>query len=156
MQKVIILTYNYEPTQFPTEPDEKNRFYTYGFGANFGNLFNTYLKQYKFEVWRIDSHCKGKYFEKEIDGLKFKVFRSIKIHKLIHLSFSLLKELRKEIKLTNPLLFIVHTHNWQTYQILFFTGDARKIVTHHGDWSPFFVYNCFSFVFKGFSLISSY
>lgn len=143
MQKVIILTYNYEPTQFPTEPDSENRFYTYGFGACFGNLFNKYLKQYKFEVWRIDSYCKRKYYEKEIDGLKFKVFRSFKIHKLVHFSYSMLRELREEIKRTNPLLFIVHTHNWQTYQILFCTKNAKKIVTNHGDWSPFFVYNYF-------------
>ncbi len=38
MQKVIILTHNYEPTQFP--PNTENKFYNYVFGENFGNLFN--------------------------------------------------------------------------------------------------------------------
>lgn len=103
-------------------------------------LFSTHLKQYKFEVWRLDSYCENKYYEKTIDGLKFRVFKSVRVPKLGHFSYKYIKELKKEYKATDPLLFIVHTHNWQTYQIAFFLKHSKIITTHHGDWSPFYVF----------------
>ena len=140
MQKVLVLCFNYEPSQFPKKPDGTPKFYTYGFGSMFGKLFSKDLKGYQIEVWRLDGYCEKKYYEHEINGLKFRVFKSFKIPQIGHFSLRFLKELRKEYKASNPLLFVVHTHNWQTYQIAFFLKKAMIITTHHGEWSPFYLY----------------
>jgi len=140
MQKVLVLSFNYEPSQFPKQPDDSARFFTYGFGPAFANLFHKYLKNYKIETWRVDSYCKEKYYEKEIDGLKYRVFKSFRINKLGHFSRAFIKELKKECKKSSPIIFIVHTHNWQTYQIAYFLRGEKIITTHHGDWSPYFMY----------------
>ena len=138
--KIVVLCFNYEPSQFPRKPDNENRFYTYGFGGTFGRLFHNYIKGYDIEVWRIDGYCDGEYFEKTIDNVKFKVFRSLNIFKLGYYSRKFLKELKAEYKLNDPVFFTVHTHNWQTYQIANAIKGAKLITTHHGDWSPFFLY----------------
>jgi D-inositol-3-phosphate glycosyltransferase len=140
MQKIVILCINYEPSQFPKEPDNTNRFFTYGFGSLFGEIFSGYLNNYQFEVWRMDSYCIKKYYEKEIKNVKYRVFKSIKIYKLGHYSRKFIKELRKEVKATSPILFIVHTNSWQTYMITYLFKGEKIITTHHGDWSPFFLY----------------
>lgn len=138
--KIIVLCFNYEPSQFPKEPDPENRFYTYGFGGTFGRLFHNYIKGYEVEVWRIDGYCIGKYFEKTIDSVKFKVYRSLNIFKLGYYSGRFLKDLKTEKNQYNPIFFTVHTHNWQTYQIANTLKGAKLITTHHGDWSPYFLY----------------
>ncbi len=139
--KIIVLCFNYEPSQFPKKPDNENRFYTYGFGSTFGKLFNTYLKQYDIEVWRTDGYCEEKYYEKYIDNIKFRIFRSVHFNKLGYFSWKYVKELRKYRNYKDTIFFIVHTHNWQTYQAAYFLKGSKIVTTHHGDWSPFFLYN---------------
>lgn len=139
-RKIIVLCFNYEPSQFPKEPDTENRFYTYGFGGTFGKLFHNYIKGYEVEVWRIDGYCNVKYAEKTVDNIRFRVFRSLNIAKLGYYSRRFLKEIREEFKKNDPIFFAVHTHNWQTYQIARAIKGAKLITTHHGDWSPFFLY----------------
>lgn len=139
-QKVLILCSNYEASQFPRSPDEENRFYTYGFGGHFGRIFSKHLDSYDIEVWRTDSYIEKDYYESEIGRIKYKVFRSKLVKKLGSYSLSFLKELKKEVLNSNAVLFVVHTHNFQTYQIAFFLRKAMIITTHHGDWSPFFIY----------------
>ncbi|MCC6865841.1 MAG: glycosyltransferase family 4 protein [Ignavibacteria bacterium] len=139
-QKIIILCYNYELSQFPTEPDLENRFFTYGFGGTFGKLFASHLDNYTFEVWRLDGNIKKKYYEKSVDNITYKIFKAFHIKKLGLFSWKFIKTLKNEVKLFKPILFIVHTHNFQTYQIAFFLKKAMIITTHHGDWSPYFVY----------------
>lgn len=139
-QKILILCSNYEASQFLKSPDAEDRFFKYGFGGYFGRLFSANLNDYTFEVWRLDSYIEQKFYEKNIDGILYKVFRSRTIKKLLIFSRTFIKELKKEVKKTNPILFVVHTHNFQTYQIAFFLKKAMIITTHHGDWSPFFVY----------------
>ncbi|MCX7877345.1 MAG: glycosyltransferase family 4 protein [Ignavibacteria bacterium] len=139
MQKIIILTFNYEPANFPKEPGDDNRFFTYGFGSNFGRLLNKYLKGYEIEIWRLDSYCCGKYHEKKIDNIRYRVFRSKLICKFLHLSIPYLKELKNEREYSDPVFIVIHTHNWHTYQVLFNLKDSKIITTHHGEWSPFFI-----------------
>ncbi|MEO8512660.1 MAG: glycosyltransferase family 4 protein [Ignavibacteria bacterium] len=139
--KIIVLCFNYEPSQFPRKPDSENRFYTYGFGSTFGKLFNHYLKEYDVEVWRLDGYCEGKYYEKSLDNIKFRIFHSIHLNKLGYFSLKYIKELRKNRNNKNTIFFVVHTHNWQTYQAAFFLKGAKIVTTHHGDWSPFFLYD---------------
>ncbi|MBN8586561.1 MAG: glycosyltransferase family 4 protein [Ignavibacteria bacterium] len=139
--KIVVLCFNYEPSQFPVKPDTENRFYTYGFGSTFGRLFNNYLKQYSTEVWRIDGYCKEKYYEKNIDNIKYRVFKAAHLSKLGYFSWNYIKELKREKQNHGTIFFVVHTHNWQTYQAAYFLKGAKIITTHHGDWSPFFLYN---------------
>lgn len=140
-QKIIVVCYNYELSQFPKEPDAENRFYTYGFGGSFGRLFASNLGNYEFEVWRLDGNVNKKYYEKVIDGITYKVFRALTIKKIGLVSWIFIKELRKEAKKSEPIFFIVHTHNFQTYQSAFFLKNSMLITTHHGDWSPYYVFN---------------
>lgn len=138
--KIIVLCFNYEPSQFLKSPDPENRFFTYGFGSNFGKLFGKYFQNYDTEVWRNDAYCDDKYYEKNLDNVKFKVFKSKKIGILRFYSKKFFKELSLERNNKNTIFFIVHTHNWHTYQILFRLKDNKVITSHHGDWSPFFLF----------------
>lgn len=151
-QKILVLCYNYEASQFPKSPDPANRFFTYGFGGMFGKLLSRYLREYDIEVWRVDSYCEAKFYEKKIEKIIFKVFRSYSIPKLGHFSWRFISDLKKEQSLNDPVLFIVHTHNWQTYNILFFLKKAKIITTHHGELSPFYIYG----TVKGFRKIRAY
>lgn len=138
-QKIIVLCFNYEPSQFPVKPDSENRFFTYGFGSTFGRLFNNHLKNYETEVWRIDGYCEGSYHETHIDGIYFRVFGAFHFSKLGYFSARYISELKKARQNRDTIFFIVHTHNWQTYQAVYFLRGAKIVTTHHGDWSPFFL-----------------
>lgn len=138
-QKIIVLCFNYEPSQFPAKPDSENRFFTYGFGSTFGRLFNNHLKNYETEVWRIDGYCEGSYHETHIDGIYFRVFGAFHFSKLGYFSARYISELKKARQNRDTIFFIVHTHNWQTYQAVYFLRGAKIVTTHHGDWSPFFL-----------------
>ena len=138
-QKIVVLCFNYEPSQFPAKPDNDNRFYTYGFGGAFGRLFKNFLKNYEVDVWRIDGYCKGKYFENRIDGIFYRVFGAFHLSKLGYFSAAYIRELKRASKDNNTIFFVVHTHNWQTYQAAYFLRGAKIVTTHHGDWSPFFL-----------------
>lgn len=139
--KIVVLCFNYEPSQFPVKPDNDNRFYTYGFGSTFGRLFANYIKKYEIEVWRLDGYCDGSYYENSLDNIKYRIFGALKIYKLGFFSLKYIKELRKEKQNTDTIFFIIHTHNWQTYQSVYFLKGANIVTTHHGDWSPFFLFN---------------
>jgi glycosyltransferase involved in cell wall biosynthesis len=138
--RIIVLCFNYEPSQFPRKPDPENRFYTYGFGSTFGRHFNNYLKIYDVEVWRIDGYCEDKYYEKELDNIRFRIFKSFHFSKLGYFSWKYIKELKKQKNKRDTVFFVVHTHNWQTYQAALFLKGSKIVTTHHGDWSPFFLY----------------
>lgn len=139
MKKVIYIHNNYEPEHFPTSPDNEDRFFTYGFGSNFARNYKKYTEGYEVEMWRMDAFI-DKYFEKIVQGVKFRVFPATRIPKLMDFSFRYLMELRKEIKKSNPVLFVSHTHYWLMYQIAIFFRKSPIVTSHHGDFSPFFRY----------------
>jgi glycosyltransferase involved in cell wall biosynthesis len=136
-RKVIIIGYNYEPEHIPREPDKENRFYTYGFGGNFGRHLKKYVEGYDVEVWRLDGYVKRMY-EDNVAGVKYKVFPAFNISKIITFSFRFIRELKKEVKKTNPILIVPHTHYWLAYHIAYFFRKSTVITTHHGEWSPFY------------------
>ncbi len=136
-RKVIVIGYNYEPEHIPVEPDKDNRFFTYGFGGNFGRHLRKYLDQYEVEVWRLDGYVK-KYYESEVSGVKFRVFPAFNISKVITFSYRFIRELKKEVKISNPILIVPHTHYWLAYHVAFFFRKSIIITTHHGEWSPFY------------------
>jgi glycosyltransferase involved in cell wall biosynthesis len=137
-KKVIVVCHNYEPDHTPRKPDPENRFFTYGFGGNLGKNIKQYIPGYDIEVWRLDGYT-DRYYEGVHLGVKFRVFPSIHKANVVDFSWKFIRELKKEIKITNPILIVNHTHYWVAYQILYFFGSKCKIITtHHGDWSPFF------------------
>lgn len=137
LKKIIVICYNYEPVNTPRKPDPENRFYTYGFGGNTGKNLKKYLSEYEVEVWRLDGYV-DKYYEGIVHDVKFRIFPSIHKKNIFDFSYRFIRELKNEVKKTDPVLVVLHTHNWITYQMLFFFRKSKIITTHHGDWSPFF------------------
>ncbi len=140
MRKIIFIHNNYEPERFLRKPDIHNRYYTYGFGSHFARNFKSYFPLYNVEMWRLDSYTES-YNEKIVEGVQFKIFKSKHVGKLIDISTKFLKELKKEVEATDPILFVSHTHSWLLYQVAFFFPHSQIVTTHHGDWSPFFRIN---------------
>jgi len=136
-RKVIVIGYNYEPEHIPKEPDADNRFFTYGFGGNFGRHLKKYLDKYDVEVWRLDGYVK-KYYEAEVSGVRFRVFPAFNISKVITFSYRFIREMKKEVKNTNPILIVPHTHYWLAYHVAYLFRKSIIITTHHGEWSPFY------------------
>jgi glycosyltransferase involved in cell wall biosynthesis len=139
-KKIIVICHNYEPANTPKDPDADDRYYTYGFGGTMGKSLKKYIPEFEIEVWRLDGYIK-KYNEKEISGVKYRVFPSIHKANIIDFSFRFLRELKKEVKKNDPVLIVIHTNYWVAYQVLFFFSNSKIITTHHGDWSPFYRVN---------------
>lgn len=137
MQKIIYVHNNYEPDNFPKEPDESDRFYTYGFGSNLARHFKFFYPEYEVEMWRIDSEI-DRYYEKTVENVKFRIFPSFRINKYLEYSHRFIKEMKKEIKKSNPILFVSHSHSWLLYQVAYFFRDSYIVTSHHGCWSPFY------------------
>ncbi len=138
MKKIIYIHNNYEPEHVPRKPDSEDRFYTYGFGSNLARNFKRFYPEYTVEMWRLDGFTNN-YYEKEVQGVKHRVFPAVIIKPFGEFSLKFVWELKKELKKTKSLLFISHIHTWLTYQVSFFFGKKHPIVcSHHGDWSPFF------------------
>jgi glycosyltransferase involved in cell wall biosynthesis len=139
LKKIIYITYNYDSSKdFPNNPNEGDRFYTYGFGGTLSRQFKQYCPEWEVECWRL-AGTKG-YTEKTISGVVFKVFPSIHIKSIGHFSLKFLRELRKEVKKTNPILFVTHVHQWILYQITFFFKRKRIVVSSHGEHPPLYIY----------------
>lgn len=136
-KKIIVICHNYEPVNTPKEPDAQDRYFTYGFGGTMGKSLKKYIPEYEVEVWRLDGYTKS-YNEKVVAGVKFRIFPSMHKVNVIDVSFKLIRELKKEVKLNDPILAVIHTNYWVAYQILFFFKNSKIVTTHHGDWSPFY------------------
>jgi len=137
LKKIIFIHNNYEPEQFLREPDQEDKFYTYGFGSNFARNFKQYHPQYTVEMWRVDGYAK-KHYEKTVQNVLFRIFPAFKINKFVEISFNFIRELRREIGKNDPILFVSNVHTWLLYQVTWFFKNSKIIASHHGDWSPFF------------------
>ncbi len=136
-KKIIIICHNYEWEHMPSEPDAENRFYTYGFGSSMGRNLKKFNPDYEVEVWRLDGYV-DKYYEGEVQDVKFRIFPSFHRPNLVDFSFKFLRALKKEVKKNDPVLVVAHTHYWLAYIVLAFFKKSRIVTTHHGDWSPFY------------------
>ncbi len=140
MKKIIFIHNNYEPEHFPKEPDNDNKFYTYGFGSNFARNFKLYHPGYNVEMWRVDGYA-SKYYEKSVQNVFFRIFPAFRINKFLEFSYKFISELKKEVRKNDPILFVSNVHTWLLYQVAWFFKDSTIITSHHGDWSPFFRLN---------------
>lgn len=136
-KKIIIICHNYEWEHMPSAPDSEDRFYTYGFGSSMGRNLKKYNPDYEVEVWRLDGYV-DKYYEGEVQNVKFRIFPSFHKPNIVDFSFRFLRELKKEVKKNDPVLVVAHTHYWLAYIVLAFFKKSRIVTTHHGDWSPFY------------------
>lgn len=137
MKKIIFIHNNYEPLRFPREPDTDNKFYTYGFGSNFARNFKQYYPEYTVEMWRVDGYAK-KYHEKVVQDVFFRIFPAFRVNKFVEISYKFIRELKKEVRKNDPILFVSNIHTWLLYQVAWFFRNSKIITSHHGDWSPFF------------------
>ncbi len=135
--KVIYITWNYEAKNFPNQPDQDDRFYTYGFGSGLSRKFKLYNPEWEVECWRTANNI-NKYYEKTVQDVKFRIFPSIYIKSFGDFSIKFLRELRNEVNNNNPILVVTHIHHWLLYQIAWFFRTSPIIVTSHGEYSPFF------------------
>ncbi|MCI0448584.1 MAG: glycosyltransferase family 4 protein [Chlorobi bacterium] len=139
-RKVLVICHNYEPEHIPPKPDEEKRFYTYGFGGNFGKNIKKYISEYEVEVWRLDGYAGG-YYEDIVNLVKYRVFPSFHISNVADISLKFLFELKKEVKKNNPILIVPHTHYMISYMVALLFKRSKIITTHHGEWSPFYRVN---------------
>lgn len=137
MNKIIFIHYNYEPEHFLRTPDPDDRFYTYGFGSFFARNLKHFYPAYEVEMWRLDSFI-DQYYQKNVQGVLFRIFPSKTIFKLGDFSRMMIRELKAEIEKNDPIIFVSHIHTWLLYQIAYYFPSSRIIASHHGDWSPFF------------------
>ncbi|MGA2668191.1 MAG: glycosyltransferase family 4 protein [Ignavibacteria bacterium] len=137
MNKIIFIHYNYEPEHFLRTPDPDDRFYTYGFGSFFARNLKHFYPAYEVEMWRLDSFI-DQYYQKNVQGVLFRIFPSKTIFKLGNFSRMMIRELKAEIEKNDPIIFVSHIHTWLLYQIAYYFPSSRIIASHHGDWSPFF------------------
>jgi glycosyltransferase involved in cell wall biosynthesis len=137
LHKIIFIHNNYEPEHFLRIPDAEDRFFTYGFGSFFARNLKCYYPQYEIEMWRLDSYT-DKYYEKCVQGVRFRIFPSKNIFKIGDFSKQFIRELRIEVENNDPILFVSHIHSWLLYQIAYLFPSSKIIASHHGDWSPFF------------------
>jgi glycosyltransferase involved in cell wall biosynthesis len=136
-KKIIVVCHNYEPEHIPGKPDDEKRFYTYGFGGNFGKNIKKYISEYDVEVWRLDGYT-DRYYEDVVNGVKYRVFPSFHVRNVLDFSLKLIICLKKEVKLSNPVLIVPHTHYLLSYMVALHFKKSRLITIHHGEWSPFF------------------
>ncbi len=151
MKKVIYITHNYDPRSFLPEPDDEDRFYTFGFGSNLSRKFKGLFPDWEVECWRLGANVKN-YHEKTIQGVFFRIFPSIQIKSVGDFSFKFLRELKKEVKKNDPILLLTHTHHWLVYQVAFFFKNSPIFVTSHGEYPPYFRYN----FWKGYKKVKAY
>jgi glycosyltransferase involved in cell wall biosynthesis len=137
LNKIIFIHYNYEPEHFLRTPDPDDRFYTYGFGSFFARNLKHFYPAYEVEMWRLDSFI-DQYYQKNVQGVLFRIFPSKTIFKLGNFSRMMIRELKAEIEKNDPIIFVSHIHTWLLYQIAYYFPSSRIIASHHGDWSPFF------------------
>lgn len=140
MKKVIYITHNYDPRSFLPEPDDEDRFYTFGFGSTRSRKFKYSFPDWEVECWRLGANV-NKYYEKSVQGVLFRIFPSIQIKSLGDFSLKFLKELRKEVKKNHPILLLTHIHHWLVYQVSLFFKNSPMLVSQHGEHSPYFRYN---------------
>jgi len=139
-KKAIVICHNYEPEHIPRKPDAEKRFYTYGFGGNFGKNIKRYINEYEVEVWRLDGYT-DRYYEDIVNDVRYRVFPSFHISNVMDFSLKFLIELKKEVRKSNPTIIVPHTHYWLSYMVALHFKKSRIITTHHGEWSPFYRIN---------------
>jgi glycosyltransferase involved in cell wall biosynthesis len=129
--KIIFIGYN-SGRFFKKVPDIDNSFYTYGFNSRRAKALKEYYPDYKIEVWRLAYETR-KYYEKEINGIIYKIYPAIKLGKIIHISFRALFHLRSALLEPKTVIHFSNLHSYFTYLISALFRKYPMIVQDHGE-----------------------
>ena len=152
MMKVIFLSrfngYNKDLSVY--KPGE-NGFFQFGMGQFIAQEF--YARNYpvRFENWRTDIRI-NKVVEKDIDGMKCRIFPSKKIPRFGEYSTQLVKALKTETGNDETLFHFIPNHPLNYHYYSTFIKRNRIISTHIGGANPYWLYNNL----KGIKKWSSY
>ena len=140
MFKVVYIDGNYIDKRYPNTLNDGDKFFTYGFGSLHSRWFKKINPDIDVECWKADSRIK-KIIVKEIEGVKFIMFPSTQIEKLGHLSFGMIKELRRRIKIKeNIIINLSSIRHLLFYSIAFFSKNIPFVLQHHGETTAYYKY----------------
>ena len=95
MYKVVYIDYDSVDDRYPNKVSDGDSFFTYGFGGLYARKFKQYNKDVEVECWKTDPRI-DKIYHKEISGIKFIIFPSIKFGKLGQYSHRLIRHIRSD------------------------------------------------------------
>lgn len=137
IKKVIYLQGNLSKNKIQKTGSMAPNFFTYGFAGHLSRQFKKYNNDWEVETWRVD-FSSDKYIETTIQGVLFKIFPGKGSRFLGFYSKSFFNAIKMQPRGT--ILNIQSIHVPFTYQILLLVKKRFKVVlTHHGDFSPYFV-----------------
>jgi len=114
----------------PTNINDGNNYFTYGWGGGCSRKFKEYNTDIKVECWKTDHKAKRTY-EREISNVTFKIFPAYNFNYLGDYSPILLKHLQEEIQKNQKVIFSI-----VNFRHLLFLSVALKLK----DW-PLVVQN---------------
>lgn len=140
MFKVVYIDRNVIDKRYPNTLSDGDKFFTMGFGSLHSRWFKKINPDIDVECWKADSRIK-KIIVKEIEGVKFIMFPSAQIEKLGHLSFGMIRELRRRIKIKeNIIINLSSIRNLLFYSIAFSMKNIPFIIQHHGETTAYYKY----------------
>lgn len=136
--KIIYIDYNFIDKRYPNSLNGGDKFYTYGFGSIYARKFKKYNPEINVECWKADSRI-NKIYEKEIEGVYYRIFPSIRFGKLGHYSTSMLKHLSNELEKKEKIVFNISSfRHLLFYSIALKLKKAPLVVQHHGEASAIY------------------
>lgn len=131
--RVIYIDYNFSEDKYPNKPEDGDTWYTHGFGALYARKLKQYIPEFEIECWKADFRASEK-AEKELQGVKFRMFPALKMGPWGYFSPSLLKALKTEgRKNPNTILNCSSFDHFLFFSLGFSDNKMPLVVQHHGE-----------------------
>jgi len=132
-KKIIHIYHRNYDSYFP--PKSSPFYYLAGWSSLLARSTVRNSDRYIIENWRPEKEV-NKIMEKEVEGINCRLFPLSKLKKENRFSFSLLGELKKEVKRNLILINLHNIHNIETYIIGYLFKNYPVVAHHHGDIPP--------------------
>jgi len=125
-------------TNIPSDIKDGDNYFTIGWGGILSRKFKEYNAVQEVECWKTDFKA-SRIYEKEISGVKFRIFPAYRFKYLGDFSISLLKHLKQELKKNERIIV-----NISSFRHLLFYSIAQKlskyplVVQNHGESSAIY------------------
>lgn len=136
--KVIYLSrYNSYHQKLDLYEPGQDAFFTFGMGQFIAREFiNRDTGSFEFENWRSDLRISD-YMEREVEGLKCRVFPSKNLPFIGEFSFDLLKELKSLSRKEKVVIHVMSVHVPVMYLYVLLTSNSNLVATHLGGANPY-------------------